>query len=333
MSILKSLHWAAAQAMKQAGYRWEPRRAGDLKIGVWRKRWRTTTSARRFVFIPGFGDTPLSWGFVLPLLSPVLRKRYDEIVLVDFPGFGGFLSSEKPYHSVDLMTEALFDTLDSLRPTTILGHSLGGAFAALYAADCGAGLRPTKQQAGLKSPYAGPDTLILVTPSGVFPSDEERDELTRKFTQAVEAKMDGIEKVRPHMFAKEPFWFRFFAGEFSKFFATTEIEQFIASFKTPDILRDKASHIRCKVWLIWGDKDTLIPPTCLPAWLEKLDDRAQGILLKNVGHSPQIEATTTLATILNAILSEDGKFSQILKYPLASRWWTLYKPTPVTTSS
>lgn len=311
--------------MKRAGYRWEPRRSGDLKIGIWRKRWRTTTSARRFVLIPGFGDTPLSWTFVLPLLSPALRSRYDELILVDFPGFGGFLAGEKAYHSFDLLRDSLFDTLDSLRPTTILGHSLGGAFAALYAAECGEGVRPAKQQSGLKNPYTGPENLILVTPSGVFPSDVERDELSRIFLQAAEAKEKGLETVRPHMFAKEPFWFPIFASEFSHFFASSEIAQFIASFKSPDILSERASKINARTWFIWGDKDTLIPPSCMPVWIDKIGPKAQGILLKNVGHSPQIEATASLAAVLNGILIENEKLSQVLHHSLSSRFWTHYK--------
>src|SRR4051812_14911606 len=90
--ILKYAHQAAAHAMRRAGYRWEPRRSGELQLGLWRKEWKRASgikshAPKRFVLVPGFGDTPMSWLLILGLLRPILRKNFDEIVMVDFPGY------------------------------------------------------------------------------------------------------------------------------------------------------------------------------------------------------------------------------------------------------
>src|SRR5437016_1196780 len=107
ISAVQGLHFIAKGVLKTAGFRWEIRRSGDMKLGYWRKSLRVRNSKspypKRFVLIPGFGDTPLSWHLVITLLLPVLKRNFDEIVLLDFPGFGGFLSREKSFPSMDFM--------------------------------------------------------------------------------------------------------------------------------------------------------------------------------------------------------------------------------------
>src|SRR4051794_35918010 len=119
-SFMRTVHWVAHRVFKGMGFQWELRRNGDLKLGIWRKTFKQKNQRspypKRFVLIPGFGDTPLSWYFVISLLEPVLKQNYDEIILIDFPGFGGFLSSERSFPTMDLMMSTVNDTLDSLKP-------------------------------------------------------------------------------------------------------------------------------------------------------------------------------------------------------------------------
>jgi pimeloyl-ACP methyl ester carboxylesterase len=129
MKLLRPVHAVIEFALKKAGFRWELRRQGDQKIGLWRKALRERPPGARparLVWIPGFGDTPVSWLSVLGPLMPLLRKRFDEVVLVDFPGYAGFLSREKPFASIDLLIQSLGDVLDSLEPRVVAGQSLGG---------------------------------------------------------------------------------------------------------------------------------------------------------------------------------------------------------------
>jgi pimeloyl-ACP methyl ester carboxylesterase len=315
--------------MRRAGYRWELRRNGELKIGLWRKSWQTEKAApsRKLVFVPGFGDTPMSWLGVLSLQRSALRKNYDEIVLVDFPGFAGFLSHERAFHSMELLKNSLFDVLDSLKPKTVMGHSLGGWLAMLYGVECGESLRPKLQAAGPGSAYSGPENLILADPSGVFADEAASNELRDKFRKAL-APDGGFNAIRNHVFAKEPFWVRWFSSHFSGFFQSEEIARFVESFEASHLVDEKRlGHVRAKVWLIWGEQDTLVPPTSIPLFLKKLNQEkalCRAIMIKNAGHSPQLEAPAALAIVLGQILTEaSGGRARYHSFPASQRFWKL----------
>lgn len=298
------------RAMRAAGFTWEPRRIGDVQLGVWRLKLRNRPAGgagtagaapRRWILIPGFGDTPLSWMSVLLLLKPFLRS-IDEIILLDFPGFQGFLAEEPCFPSLDLMMDSVMDLMDSLRPEIIMGHSLGGWLAAKYAADCGQGLRP--RGAGAAKQYRGPRQLILISPSGVFGPDDERQQFEDVFRRAAE---QGIEALRPNLFAREPFWFRFLAPEFSRFITREDVVKFLSSVRPEHSVESGIEQIRAEIWLIWGEKDTLVPARWMNRWLEILSQSGnhapQALWLKKLGHSPQVESPVTTAAALAQILN------------------------------
>src|SRR5207248_3035392 len=139
---LETTHFLTQMGYKLARYQWESCSFGDLKIGLWRRKIRQSPNPRRFVLVPGFGDTTASWSWVLLTMRSVLDRDFDEVVLLDFPGVAGKLAGEKYFHSMDLLVEAVRSVLDGLEPHTIVGHSLGGWLAAGYACACGAGDRP-----------------------------------------------------------------------------------------------------------------------------------------------------------------------------------------------
>jgi pimeloyl-ACP methyl ester carboxylesterase len=329
--VMRSLHWAAAHAMRRAGYRWELRRSGELKLGLWRKSLRSGATAarakavRKLVLIPGFGDTPMSWVGVLALLGPSLKKHYDEVVLVDFPGFSGFLAHEKAFHSMELLKNTLFDVLDSLTPQTLMGHSLGGWLATLYAVECEEGLRPKTQTTGHGAGYQRPENLILADPSGVFSDEASSNELRDKFRKALEAE-GGFDAIREHVFAREPFWIRWVSGQFAEFFRSQEVARFVESFEESHLINEpRLERLRSKVWLIWGEKDTLVPPTSIPVFLRKLNQEhslCRAILIKNAGHSPQIETPGALAVVLGQVFTEaSGGRARYFNFPASQFFW------------
>jgi pimeloyl-ACP methyl ester carboxylesterase len=288
----------AGYGLMRAGFKWEPRRSGDVQLGLWRMKLSsggTGQDWRRIVLVPGFGDTPLSWLTVLGLLGVTLKRQYDELILIDFPGFGGYLSHEQAFHSLESMKSSLFDTFDSLKPDTLIGHSLGGYLSALYAIECGEGLRP---RAGK---YTGPAKLLLIAPSGMFADPKDREVLVEKYQRAFEAKEEGLRFVRSDIFAKEPIWFRWIAPEFSAFFGKKDISQFAASMKAQSELGDRLQKIQGQVSLIWGEHDSLIVTRSMGAWSAKLP-QATAELVPGAGHSPQIEKPRALAALLNKAL-------------------------------
>lgn len=269
----------------------------------------------------------MSWMGVLPWLRGSLRKNYDEIVLVDFPGYSGFLANEKAFPSMDLLKGHLFDILDSLTPHTVIGHSLGGWLTTLYAVECEEGARPKLQATGPNSSYKKPESLVLLSPSGVFADLEAEEELRKKFRRALESE-EGFKEMRQYVFHREPLWISFVARNFSVFFKSQEIISFIDSFNDSHrIGEERLEKIKSKVWLLWGEKDTLVPPRSLPIFLRKLNrDHAlcRAILIKNTGHSPQMETPGALAMILGKVLLEaGGDAERASSIPAKHRFWQL----------
>ena len=312
--ILAGLHATTRFAFKLAGYKWELRRSGELELGLWRIKMGRGKKAnpKRFVLVPGFGDSSFSWLAVLALLRPVLQSKYDEVVLVDFPGFAGFQSKKTAFPSMDLLLGALGDCLDSLRPHTIMGHSLGGWLTATYAVNCGEGTRATTRK------YSGPEMIILVDPSGAFGSDEERKVFSDLFRGTVES---GFETIRCKLFTKEPMWFPLVAREAGEFLGAPEISAFLHSIREDHVVQPRLKHIRARVWLLWGEDDVLVPADWHTTWLSALktsptdDLLAQAVLIRGAGHSVHIEKPAVVAAAVTQMLL--GK----TPHDLGKRWW------------
>ena len=317
-SLLQGIHLMGEQLFRTLGYRWELRHSGEAKLGYFKKVLRAKDHKKayptRFVLVPGFGDSPLSWALVLFFLQPILKQNFDEVILFDFPGYGGFLSRDKAFPSLDMMILSLNDALDSLKPHTILGHSLGGWLSANYAALCGGGSRPTANPRN----YSGPDTILLVNSSGIFPNEKLKRRLTEIFLSVVDG---GFAPLRPHLFFKEPSWFKLVARQFMSFLSREDIIEFMKTVKEEHTIADIAHQIKSKVWLIWGEEDTLVPISCAPAWLEHLNPALHHqhhvIFLHRAGHSPHIEQPAVVAAVLAQILSGSVPHSR------GKRWWRI----------
>lgn len=322
LDALRGLHWIGQGAFKANGYQWEVRRSGDLKLGYWRKTLKArnlrSPYPKRFILIPGFGDTPLSWYPLLTLISPILHMNYDEILIFDFPGYNGFLAHEKCFPSIDSLIRAVNDTLDSLKPHTIFGFSLGGWLSAYYSALCGRGERP----AANKLNYSGPSDLLLVAPGGIYSDASIKQNLEYVFKASVQP---GFSILRTHFFAKEPIWFRWFIKSYTAFLHREDIIQFMDSVsqkadKDLNVL-DMAHEIQSKVYILWGEKDTLIPSSCADEWLKKLSSHShrscQGILIRGVGHSPHVEKPAVFAAVVGQLLT------QRTPHKIGRHWWTI----------
>ncbi|MGZ3698916.1 MAG: alpha/beta fold hydrolase [Bdellovibrionota bacterium] len=303
LPVLRGLSIFFKVTLPRLGFRWELRRSGELKIGLWRKRLGTSKKPhpKRLIFVPGFGDSAISWLSVLGILLPKLSRQFDEVVLLDFPGFTGFLSRERAFHSFDLLLGATQDILDSLRPHTVVGHSLGAWIVADYAAQCGEGERPKKANRF----YRGPERVILGDPAGVFESEEKMRHWERKFRDTETA---GFANYRPELFASEPFYFRFMAHEFEAFLKREEIVQFMHSIREDHLLEEKLHRIRSRVFLFWGELDTLSPPAVAAVWMKGLPPIAEpkAFSIERAGHSPHLERPAVTAKMLGMIFRDDA---------------------------
>lgn len=316
--FLGSAHLMLKFAFRRLGFRWELRRRGELKLGLWRRRWgEKVIHPKRLVLIPGFGDTPLSWLSVLTLLFPVIKKRFDEIVIFDFPGFSGFLHESPAIDSMDQLLEMTGDALDTFRPHTLFGHSLGAWVSAHYAASCGKGTRP----AGNIRRYSGPKQIILASPSGVFGDKEMIMEWKKSFDLAREKGFDEFRKV---MFYKEPIWFRLILPSVKEFFYRDDIQGFMQSIGMRHMLTPLLPKIQANVHFIWGEKDQIVPPDVwFPVWKKGLlkaqpAQDISAVFLNEVGHSLQLENPILTSWVLSRFLRQkslegEGKLKKFPK--------------------
>jgi pimeloyl-ACP methyl ester carboxylesterase len=292
VKVLRALHGAAATVYRAQGYKWEEYRFDGYKIGVWRKRTlvgrlRRGKTHRGFVLVPGFGDSSLSWFTTLKILEPLISTLYDEIALLDFPGFSGYLHEEECFHSLDLMLKSGSALLSRLNAHTVLGHSLGGWIASYHAA-----------MARKK-----PERIILVSPSGVFDSEQSKQQWAKLFGKI--RKSGDFADLRPHVFHKEPVWFPLVAREFARFVGNRDIQTFMASVTEDDLVENLLPQLKSDVWFLWGEKDTLVPIQLLEGWTRRLPARVaekQCLRLKGIGHTPQLESPAKVAAAVAKIL-------------------------------
>lgn len=301
LSKLKVLHQVSYNTLlKPLGFKLEIRNLGEKKLGLLRKTLsppQRNEYPRRLIFIPGLGDTPLGWFTPLSTMIPSLKNHYHELIFIDFPGFAGFLQDEKPITDFTELRDFLFETLDTLRPEVVLGHSMGGWLAAQYLGDCGRELRPRHRP---KHAYHGPSKAVLINPAGLLVDIEEMTRWQNLFLEGIQT---GFEAYRPHLFAREPFWFRFLAPEFGRFIAKPEVQQFIHSITLDHMVNEAISQSRGNVVLLWGDKDSLSPSHWMDAWVDLLKNKALGFRIWEAGHSPHIEKPWATFTLLQKILS------------------------------
>jgi pimeloyl-ACP methyl ester carboxylesterase len=294
--LSENLHKVSGVLLRSAGFklhRWGP---DALKIGMWRKQLRSRRHKNRqkgpLVLIPGFADSPLSWLPALTLLQTDLARRFEELVLIEFPGYHGYLYNERSFDSIDAMVEALLPALDSVNPHTIIGHSLGGGLAAHYAAKRGSGYSlPTQLE-----------QVLLISPSGVFVDLEFRTKIETRILQIVENGLECLRDLRPSLLENEGCLSRVLT-ELLKFGSQDEIKQFIRSFRDDHCLDPLLPLVRARVDLIWGTNDTLIPPTVIPCWLSGLTQTQTRVAyLEGVGHAPQLEAPARLSSTISRLI-------------------------------
>jgi len=88
------------------------------------------------VLLHGFQDCADTFQFLVDAMP-----RTFQFIAPDWRGFGGSERNDSPYWFADYLgdLEALLDQLSPARPATIVGHSMGGNIASLYA-----GVRPER---------------------------------------------------------------------------------------------------------------------------------------------------------------------------------------------
>jgi len=226
-------------------------------------------------------------------LSAQLKPQYD-IIAIDWPGHGGSLPDDKPVDASHYC-QLLAETMDALEVPSayLLGNSIGGAVAMLYAAS-----HPQRVQG-----------LILCNPAGLQPVGLVArlvcSHMARFFGRGVKGSARFPAQFRryyerdvlPSLPAK---WRR------DEIIASARqsapiLQQAWKGFARPDAdLRDLPPKLSCPVLLAWAKKDKYI------SW-GRSKDAARGfsnsvIQLFDGGHSAFLEAPELFITALQSFI-------------------------------
>ncbi len=246
------LHLVLRQAFEASGFKFEELKQGDATFYLLRKKIRVVEpgkKVRRLVMIPGFGDTPASWMPVYGLMGRDLVKNFDEIILIDFPGYVGYLSHQMLVPSMKLLRGLVKTVCEANPPTVLFGYSLGGWLAAKTAQE-------------LTTPI---DHLIVLAPSGLTPDDQERRNFGEFIINNKNLQLDEILNLVMH----EPGNIKLLIDkDIRKFFDKPEIKEFIESVKPEDFIDSTIGFQAKKLTAIWGERDQFVPSQWIRYWVE-----------------------------------------------------------------
>lgn len=235
------------------------------------------------------------------LLFPWILRHFEEIVICEFPGYAGKLLDHRPLSSSTALSFELRLLQKTIRPTHLVGHSMGGAMAAFLATDSA-----VSHGHPLRTSALGLKQLILMNPAGLYPSRAAQAKIEGLFLRAHE--QGHLEGLRDKFFFKEPLGFRWSIPAVKKFVSAPEIRLLLEEGKkpipAPDDLRHRLEHLSVPTHMIWGKDDRLIPSRFFKLWKEKIpkDSLHSANQILNCGHAPQTERPAVTAALLYELL-------------------------------
>ena len=282
------LHFALRQAFERAQFRFEELKQGDAVFFVIRKTLREVPPGgkiRRLVFVPGLGDSPGSWLPFFTLSKGDLSRRFDEVLVIDFPGYMGFLSHHEMVSSMEILLEVVKMVCHRYPPEVLMGHSLGAWLAG-----------KTAQQ----FPQVI-DQFIAIAPSGLIPSEERKifgDFIVKNQGLTLEELLELI-VFEPKKFG--PLLNR----DFKEFYERPAIKNFVDSVRDDHFIDGSLPFMARKMTVIWGDHDRFVPTHWVRNWIESYGEYLDAYLLKKTGHIPQMERPLVTSKVLAHALFGD----------------------------
>lgn len=228
----------------------------DIDAGGHRIRYWEKGQGRPLVLVHGFsGNATFEWGRVIDALSAHCRVIALQVV--------GFAPSEQPditYSTDALVTSlgAFFRALD-LSDIVLVGESFGGWLVGSYAVRAAGLGQPAIAKLVIVAGPVGPLKVGKPDPNG-FPHKVITEEMLAHF-----------EKVPP--VDNEPFKARIAED---------------SGLRTGELTLEAAATITVPTLFLWGDRDTLIPPSVGEAALGAIPN-ARMVLFETIGHIPSIE--------------------------------------------
>lgn len=261
---------------------------GELDIAYLRSK--EAVDGDTVVLIHGFGANKDNW----TRLAKELKGEFN-IYAFDLPGHG---DSSKPldigYRFEDQVRylNQIFAKLDITR-AHIMGNSMGGAIAALYAATHPDQIR----------------SVMLFNPAGIFEYESELVGLVVEGENPLIPKKAGdFNRLLDFALEKRPFvpWPIFDVME-ANAIANREVNEIIfaairdSGFE-PDF-RNDITQIEAPVLVVWGKLDRVISYRNAEVFVQAIPD-ARKVILDDIGHAPMVEAPGQSAQMFRDFLEE-----------------------------
>jgi pimeloyl-ACP methyl ester carboxylesterase len=248
------------------------------------------------MLLHGLGASKITW---LPLLAP-LGRRY-RVIVPDLPGHG---ESEKPRREYTprfyaRVVRHLMDAFE-LKQSAIVGNSLGGRIAlelALRSPGRVAGLALLDPSVpGLRWRYMMGFTRAFPTRIGAipFPLRERWMEvlIRRLFAQPDRMPTGG------YLSAASEF-IRIYRNPSARMASVSTLRHIVT--ERPDAFFASLRRIKQPALVIFGEQDRLVPPR-LGVRLAQHLPNSELVVLPDIGHVPQFEATEATLELLTAFL-------------------------------
>jgi pimeloyl-ACP methyl ester carboxylesterase len=234
------------------------------------------------VFLHGLGGALSTWQVVLGDLVEGHR-----IAAIDLPGHGLSDKSAEADYSVSGLASALAEAMEQLgiEKPVLVGHSLGAAIALSIAANAPDRVSGVVaiDAAGLGTEISAELTALMSGPAGT----ETARGLLRIFYEDQRLVADRAVQDMAQMQTAEGAWPAHQAVAIAAFAGDRQLPA----------ARVDSSGISVPVYLIWGERDRVLPVGHAIAALSAFPD-ASLTVLPGIGHVPQVEAAARTARLI-----------------------------------
>ncbi|WP_220803065.1 alpha/beta fold hydrolase [Pseudomonas sp. NCCP-436] len=281
-----AVQWAGLQLLEQqrAGLSSRQLRVADLNIHYYQGG---LPKGETLVLLHGFAADKDNW----LRFSRHLTDRY-QVIALDLPGFG---ASERPTGSYDVGTQAerLAGILDALQLERIhlLGHSMGGHIAALYAARY-----PERLNSLVLLANAGVDTPVRSEFFQILENGGSNPLIVRQpedFARLLSFIFTEVPRIPERL--------RYYLGERAASQAEHH-EQVFSHLVTRHIpLEPLLPRIQAPTLLLWGDHDRVLDISSLQV-MQPLLGKVSVAVMPGIGHAPMLESAEECARIYRNFL-------------------------------
>ena len=295
-ALLGLLFWPEAPAGPTG--RWLARAGVEERFttaGGFRVRYVRAGQGSSVVLLHGFASSLYTWHDVL---GPLARTH--DVLAVDLPGFGA--SELPPALSAEAFPAVVAGLMDELgvAKASLVGNSMGGALAALFAAR-----HPERV-----------DRLVLLDAAGFDLAPADRPWLLR----VLGSEAGGIIARLPRKRALATLALRQVFFDPGKVTAE-RIDEYLAPLQRPGAVEslrsllaprglrtfagfaDEVARIRAPALVVWGREDAWIPLSDADRFVAALP-RARKVVLGDCGHMPQEERPEEVSRLLDDFLTE-----------------------------